>query len=160
MISLVDIALHDFVTNGVKEVFSTMLSMKINQLEPPPDVVFTGEKVISSVGFGGKAQGVVHLYFSKELALLVTTAMLGVKPEELNMDGEVKDVLGEMGNMVVGGVKSHLCDAGLTCQLTVPSITRGAEFQIDCKDPLIHQRFVFDCLSHRLLVELRVKPGE
>ena len=46
-------------------------------------------------------------------------------------DPEVNDVIGELCNMIGGTLKSNLCDAGFSCQLSLPAVLRGADLQIE-----------------------------
>jgi CheY-specific phosphatase CheX len=160
MPALDDISVKDFVTNAAKDVFSTMLSMKVDILDSNSEINYPGERVVGSVGFAGKVMGVVYIHVSCEFARLMTATMLGMKLEEVTDEVSINDVVGEMSNMVGGNVKSHLCDAGLTCALSIPSITRGIKFKIQCMDDARAERFVFKYQDHPILMELRIKPGE
>lgn len=160
MAALDDISVKDFVTNAVKDVFSTMLSMKVETLAPDAEVNYPGERIVGSVGFAGKVMGVVYIHVSSEFARIMTATMLGMKLEEVTDEVSINDVIGEMSNMIGGNVKSHLCDAGLMCALSIPSITRGLKFKIQCMDDARAERFVFKYQDHPVLVELRIKPGE
>ncbi|MDD2710493.1 MAG: chemotaxis protein CheX [Verrucomicrobiae bacterium] len=160
MVNLADISVRDYVTNGVKDVFSTMLSMKVEVLDPTTTVTFEGEKMVGSVGFAGKVMGVININLTCAFAAQIAGTMLGMDPKDLLAGTEVNDVIGEMSNMVGGNLKSHLCDAGLTCALSIPSITRGIKFQIESIEGTSHERFVFKYQDHFVAVDLRMKPGE
>jgi len=69
----------------------------------------------------------------------------GMDEDEIEGDEEVHDVVGELSNMIGGDLKSRLCDAGLTCELSIPTITSGKEFQVQPKGWTRHERFVFHC---------------
>ena len=57
-------------------------------------------------------------------------------------DEVVNDAIGELTNMVVGGFKNALCDAGYPCRLTIPSISAGRNF-LHRADELAVQRHVY-----------------
>ncbi len=57
-------------------------------------------------------------------------AMLDLNPEEIRDPDEVKDVMAEVCNMIAGNLKSGLCDAGLTCELSVPTLINGKDYRI------------------------------
>ena len=64
-----------------------------------------------SVGFAGEnVTGAVYLHLSAAFANRVAAAMLGLQPEEIMGETEVNDVVGEVTNMLTGGLKSWLCD--------------------------------------------------
>ena len=81
--------------------------------------------VVGSVGFIGDANGVVYVYVTEPFARTLASRMLGLAEAELDNHEMVNDVIGELSNMIVGAVKSRLCDSGVPCVLTIPSIVRG-----------------------------------
>jgi len=83
--------------------------------------------------------------------------MLGLPAEEMNNESEVNDVVGEVKNMVAGGLKSWLCDAGAVCAMSTPAIIRGTSFAIEPMPDVQRASLVFDCGEDRVLVEVHVK---
>jgi CheY-specific phosphatase CheX len=159
MTSIQDLLLRDLVSNAFTNVFSTMLKMTVELRPAGTDVNIPGERVVGSVGFAGKAIGVVYIHVSNEFAQAIAGAMLGMKPADLGTH-EVDDVLGEVSNMVGGNLKSSLCDAGLPCALTIPSITRGGDFHIQSMAGGRHESFAFKYESNEIFVRVDVKPGD
>ncbi len=152
--------LDDMVQSAVTEVFSTMLNTKI-QVEPPGAAIANGEPhVAGSVGFsGGSVCGVVYLYCSAVFARRITCNLLGLQDNEIEGDEMVNDAVGEMANMVVGQLKSRLCDRGITCVLTVPSIVRGTNFTIEAVSSTSRRLLAFRSQDNQqLVVEALVKP--
>ncbi len=160
MATVLDLNLRDFVSKAVVNVFSTMLSMQIELLPSDKDVTLPGQRVVGAVGFAGKAMGVVYIHVTDDFAKAIAGKLLGMKPEELNGSAEVNDVIGEVSNMVGGNLKSSLCDSGLTCALTIPSITRGGDFQVESLDGGRQERFAFKYQDQNVLVHLDIKAGE
>jgi chemotaxis protein CheX len=150
-------ALRQWVTETIPNVFNTMLSLKAvpaAEDAPPP----SGERVSGSVGLGGeRVTGAVYLHFSEPFARQVATSMLGMSPEEIGSDAEINDVVGELCNMVAGGLKSTLCDLGAPCAVSTPAIIRGSAFAIETPPDVPREVFVFDCHAHRLAVEVHLK---
>jgi CheY-specific phosphatase CheX len=148
---------RQFLTHHLADVFSTMVSMKAT---PAPEgmVPHFEERVTGSVGFGGEAvSGAVYLHLSADLALRVTSAMLGLPPEEIGGEGEVNDVVGEMTNMLAGGLKSTLCDLGATCAVSTPAIIRGRAYEIEAMPDVRRESMVFDCETECVSVEVHIK---
>ncbi len=146
--------------DGVAEVFQTMLSMKA---EPGPvsDPRTSGQPLIAgSVGFIGDANGVACVHVTAAFARCLASQLLGLPEAELQ-DGEmIRDVVGELTNMIVGSVKSRLCDAGLSCVLTIPTVVSGQSFRIEPVGAAQIRMLGFACGAHSILVELVMRPAE
>ena len=142
--------------DAIQSVFQTMLSLPLTPVEGSPPVRFP-EHVSGSVGFGGeKVIGAVYIHWSADFAKQVAAGMLGFTVEEVG-DAEVNDVVGEMCNMVAGGLKSTLCDAGAVCAVSTPAIIRGASFAIETVPEVRQERLVFDSQGNRIVVEVHIK---
>lgn len=123
--------LQELVKGAVSEVFSTMLSITT---QPDPSLKLinnSSQHIASSVGFVGQITGVIFIYSDDAFARVITSRMLGMDPKDVDEDEMVNDSMGELGNMVLGHIKSRLCDRGLSCVLTIPSIIRGTQFSIE-----------------------------
>jgi chemotaxis protein CheX len=79
--------------------------------------------------------------------------------DEIDSDEEVYDVIGELSNMIGGDLKSRLCDAGFTCELSIPSITSGKDFSIASKGWAINEVVCFQYQEHFALIEAFLKNG-
>jgi len=152
--------LKAIVSESVIDVFDTMLSARLDPTDRiPPDSL---EKIrnVGSVSFAGDATGMVSIHvgdnFSRELA----ADMLGMEIEELDGDEEVRDMLGELSNIVGGNLKSTFTDAGLACALSTPSYTTGTDFKIESLNMAKYERFAFGCGDNIVFVEMGVKISE
>lgn len=151
--------LKDFVVKSMSEVFNMMLSMDVEVLEEGMDNQLNGDRIVGSVSFAGRASGNINIHVNHDFAKVMTAEMLGMEPEEIESEEEIHDVIGETSNMVGGNLKSRLCDAGLPCELSIPSITSGGGFKIESKDWLRHEKIFFKNDPHVLAVEVFMKPG-
>lgn len=154
--------LEAMVQSAVAQIFDTMLSMKL-ELLPPNAKVENGEpQVAGSVGFSGsQLSGVVYIYSSVTFAQKLTAALLGLEEREITGSEMVNDAVGEMANMIVGQLKSELCDRGIMCVLTVPSIVRGANFTIRAVSSTSRRVLTFQCGgNHQLVVDALVRPAK
>jgi len=150
--------LRDYVSAHLSEVFETMLSLKAEPQPVPNADGFTGEHVSGSVGIAGQTvTGSVYLHLSTAFSLQATAAMLGMAPEEITGVADINDVVAEVTNMVGGGLKSWLCDAGATCVLTTPAVIRGTSFSIKPKPGVELIQLGFSCTGSNGLVEVHVK---
>jgi chemotaxis protein CheX len=84
--------------------------------------------------------------------------MLGLAEAELQGDEMVNDVIGELSNMIVGCAKPRLCDAGAPCVLTIPSIVRGQNFEIEPARRCNRRLLGFRCGVDHLVIELLMEP--
>jgi chemotaxis protein CheX len=150
--------LDDLVRSAVSEIFDTMLNLGIRGETPGAEITNGEPHVAGSVGFSGVVSGVVYIYSSVTLAKLITAGLLGLEPAEVSGDEMVNDAVGELANMVVGQLKSRLCDRGISCVLTVPSIVRGTNFTIEAVSSTSRRVLMFRCDNNQqLVVEVLVR---
>lgn len=146
----------EFMNRHLVDVFETMLSMKA-VLATESGLPQLEERVTGSVAFAGDhINGAVYLHLGAAFANKVAGAMLGLAPEDLD-EAEVNDVVGEVTNMLTGGLKSWLCDSGTECAVSTPAIIRGSSFVIEPVPDVKRERLVFDCNQNRMAVEIHVK---
>ena len=149
--------IKEFMSGHLTQVFDTMLSLKANPIDPIDPNQFP-ERVSGSVGFAGeKVTGSVYLHIPAAFATQATAAMLGMGEGETPGDDEVKDVIGEVTNMLGGGLKSWLCDAGAVCALTTPAVIRGQSFAVLTSSGVEKILLPFDCGQHRGQAEVHIK---
>ena len=108
--------------------FQTMLSLKIESIDPREATPLLGEHLLCNIDFSGKVVGHVLLRMSHDAGRLIASGILGIKPEEMQDLNEVRDVAGELLNIMTGNFKSNLCDAGLECKLSPPDVRSTADF--------------------------------
>jgi CheY-specific phosphatase CheX len=149
--------LKSFVGNAVNEVFETMLSMEVEFTNAHSQRNIEGNRIVGSVSFAGELIGSVCIHVPDVLARLMTAAILGMQLEEVQGEEEVNDVIGEVSNMIGGGLKSRFCDYGLNCELSIPSITSGTDFKIESRDWARHESFVFRHQQHFGILEVFIK---
>jgi CheY-specific phosphatase CheX len=157
--SINEIDLRGFLSQAIRNVFNTMLSIKINPSDVEPLEAISGECIVGIVGFAGKAVGAVYIHVSESLAKIIAARILGKKIEDVSST-MVNDVVGEVCNMVAGNLKSSLCDHQFKCALTIPSVTRGSNFQIRTKYGTRQEQLTFAYEQHRIILEVDIKPGE
>lgn len=151
--------LKSFINKVVIDVFDTMLSMDVEETNSDFPAAGDEDKIVGMVSFVGKAMGSTCILVNETFAHLITAAMLGMELDEIEGDEEVFDVLGELSNMIGGDMKSRLCDAGFNCDLSVPSITKGKDFEIEPTDWTRHEKIAFSRGEDIILVELYLKSG-
>jgi len=154
IIQLNDVA--GYMRRHLTDVFDTMLAMTA-EFMPAAGLPSTKDRVTGSVGFAGDdVHGAVYLHLPAPFAIQAAAAMLGLPLEEITGDAEVNDVVGEMTNMLTGGLKSWLCDAGRPCAVSTPAIIRGA-YVIEPLPEVEREFLVFDCNGTHIVVEVHIK---
>ncbi len=157
-IAIAPAEVRSYISGHLESVFDTMLSLKAVPLPEIGAAGFTSERVTGTVGMAGeKVTGQVYLHLSEPFAIQATAAMLGMTPEEISGHAEVNDVVGEVTNMLAGGLKSWLCDAGATCALTTPAVIRGTSFAVTPKPGVELIALAFESQNTRGLVEIHIK---
>ena len=138
-----ELDLRGLISGAMNDVLNTMLSMDLELGDEGAQANVTGERIVDSVGFAGKAVGSVSIQVNEAFARSITAAMLGMEEGEMEGDEAVHDVIGELSNMAGGDLKSRLCDGGLDCELSIPSIITGSDFKTEIKGWERHESLVF-----------------
>ena len=149
-----------FVANATKEVFATMFSMEVVLPDGELQTVDEGDRIVGSVSFAGDVMGSFNVHVNDNFARLMTANMLDMEVDEIEGEEEVHDVIGELCNMIGGDLKSRLCDAGMQCKLSIPSIASGNNFIIESRGWARKERLGLQHQEHTALVEVYIKPGE
>ena len=149
-------AVEEFTRAAVRDVFNKMLRLEVKDDQAPALAPESAGHIIGSVGFIGRATGIVYLSAGVGLARVVTGNMLGITETEMD-DGMINDAFGELSNMVVGSVKSRLSDSGWPCVLTIPSIVRVNGMQIESAADAKRGFFAFRTAERQLIIEIAVK---
>jgi chemotaxis protein CheX len=147
------------ITRGVADVFKTMFGLEAVEAAAAEPRASNEPLVAGSVGFIGDVNGVVYLEVTDAFARTLASRMLGLAEAELDGEEMVNDVIGELSNMVVGGVKSQLCDSGAPCVLTIPSVVRGQRLSLEPLRSSERRLLHFRCAEDDLIVELIVKQA-
>ena len=151
--------IQNAIAKAVQNVFRTMLRRDVTS--SPNPAAHASFDMLASVGFVGTANGVVYLCLSNALARFATGEMLGLSPgdAEMNDPEVVKDAIGEITNMTVGGFKNQLCDVGFPCKLTLPVIVRGNDLEVVGVKDATRYVFEFHCAGLTLTADIQLKSG-
>lgn len=145
------------VNKSVLETFQTMLSMDLAKVGKVTDPGLNETRLVGAVHYAGEVVGTMSVHVSQQFARLITLGMLGLSEDELDSDEEVKDVLGELANIISGNLKSDFLDADLACVISTPSITRGSDFKIKQSKIGEDFRWIYRHKEHELSIELSLK---
>ena len=148
------------VGDSIIELFDTMLSLEVDLSDREPFQGSEDFRVMGAVDFAGGVHGSIQFQVSNTFARMITAGMLGQELDEVQDIETVKDVIGEMTNILGGNLKSAFCDTGLDCQISTPSLTVGSDFNIEILNMDRYERFAFKLNDHDILVEVCVKIDE
>jgi len=114
---------------GTIEVLKTMAF-----IEPRPGKPFLKKDNLAKgdvsgiIGLTGSAKGSLALSFSEPCIVRIVASMLGEDIRELN--GDVKDAVGEITNMVSGVARKKLEADGLSILAAIPTVVSGKNHSI------------------------------
>ena len=152
------LAMSDPLLRAVIKTFHTMLAIELKTVPQRELAPLENEHILGEVTFEGKTSGVVHLRLPNSSIALIGDRLLGLTPEDLADETISNDVIGELCNMIVGNFKSNLCDAGLTCKLSLPKITRTNDFKLHVISGGTSERQGFRADEIDFLADLSVNP--
>jgi chemotaxis protein CheX len=79
------------------------------------------------IGLAGDLKGILAIQCPGVVAMGITGAMLGMEVTELGEDA--KDAIGEIANMVAGGLKAALAPSGRKIELAIPTTIIGTSIR-------------------------------
>lgn len=152
------LAMSDPLIRAVQKTFNTMLNIELKNVAPKTLDPFHFYHIVGEVNFSGKATGLVQYRLPLEFLPVLGHRLLGLSAADMQDDATANDVIGELCNMTVGNFKSNLCDAGLTCKLSPPTLLRTEEFQLNVVEGGTSERYGFHSKEVRLYADLSVNP--
>ena len=151
--------LAGYVISATMEVFSTMVMMEVKGDFPLKEPVSRFKcSITGMVGFAGTYSGVISIHCPVELALKVTSNMLGVECDEVNDD--LNDAIGEIANMLGGSVKQVLSKGGLDVKLSIPTVISGEDYTVNSLSDNDCVVVPFTVEGYTLLVGLTLKKDD
>lgn len=114
---------------STQSVFATMLGSDVEVVdgsEYPKNVAFDISGIIS---FSGAVQGSAVISLDKEVALAIAETLIGVRPE--GIDEDVRDMVGELANMIGGNSKERLANTEVSLGLPTVVTGRGHEVSFE-----------------------------
>jgi len=131
------VCLSKLFLDSAKEIFATMIFMDMLPAEPS-DCEIEGEAVLSSITFKGGLEGCLGICCEKPCAQAITMNMLGFDSAEAITDEEMCDAIGEVVNMVMGGVKRRLHETYSNLEISIPSVVNGRKLKSNLGDGARH----------------------
>jgi chemotaxis protein CheX len=114
----------EIVAQIVESIFSTMMGTEVSHCDTP--WLSAGDRLTSSVFLEGEWNGAVSLECTQRQACQFAGEFLSMDPPGA-VDDDVRDVLGELVNMIGGNLKSAIADR---TQLSMPSVVDGSNYEL------------------------------
>jgi chemotaxis protein CheX len=148
----------DFAKNIVEsteEIFATMIFMDIAAQKPLPQQKLSLEHHVSAmIGLSGSSlTAMLGIHCPMEVGLAIAGAMLGMDIEEI--DSDVKDALGEIANMLAGGLKERLAGIDDTLSLAIPTTVAGKSYNITAPKGYQQELIPFTIKQGQFFVEIK-----
>jgi len=119
-------AIEKYIIDATLDLFATMVFLDISPQEPLVGRDDTIDSSLTSmIGLAGDLKGVLAVHCPGPAALGIAGAMLGMECSEI--DDDVKDAIGEIANMVAGGLKSALAADSIKTDLAIPTTVLGKQ---------------------------------
>ena len=112
-----------------EEIFSTMLFMDVAPQQPlAAEKRIMDCQVSAMIGLSGGFSAMLGVHCPAPVGLGIAGAMLGMKLDEV--DADVKDALGEIANMLAGGLKERFSQEDIALDLAIPTAISGKSYTI------------------------------
>ncbi len=127
--------INPFVTAGMKVLESVIDSRPEPGQLAVRSATFTTQQVSIVIGVTGAVQGQAVYGMSLVTATKVAAAMSSMPA--MAFDEMASSAIAELGNMISGHATTLLSEAGYECQITPPTLVRGADVEIATATPAL-----------------------
>jgi chemotaxis protein CheX len=129
----------DVLVKIVQSVFDTMMNLAVSPCDAQWD--HSGDRMTSLVYLTGDWNGAVMLECTPQQACQFAGKILCMDPPE-TADDDVRDVLGELSNMIGGNMKSGMSTG---VRLSMPSVMNGRDYDVRVCGSEVQERIAFQC---------------
>lgn len=121
------------VAQATQDVFQTLIGweMHVDGITVNKGPTDGGAELNAIISFNGTMSGAFILHCPEALAAAIASEVLGTPCEEGSAD--TKDAIGELLNMIAGGVKNHYQSQADPFKISVPTIVTGTDFSVHVK---------------------------
>lgn len=136
------------IVETTEEIFNTMIFMEITAEAPlEQGKQALGCHISAMIGLTGGFSAMLGIHCPEAVGLAIAGAMLGMEIEEI--DADVKDALGEIANMVAGGLKEKFAVENIDLELAIPTAISGKSYTI-----------ASSTRSNRVIIPFSVEQGQ
>lgn len=127
--------INPFVTAGIQVLESVIDSRPEPGQLAVRSATFTTQQVSIVIGVTGGVRGQAVYGMSLVTATKVAAAMSSMPA--MTLDEMASSAIAELGNMISGHATTLLSEAGYECQITPPTLVRGADVEISTATPAL-----------------------
>ncbi len=110
---------------SASEAFETTVMLPIEQAGPPESQLDPSKSLVGSITFTGNLQGAINLHCHQDVGEKIAKSMLMAEDDETLDDSEILDAVGEVVNLVIGGMKSRIQDFVGDLDISIPTVLKG-----------------------------------
>jgi chemotaxis protein CheX len=129
----------DVLVQIVQSVFATMMDLEVSACDATWSS--TGDRITSLVSLMGDWNGAVLIECNPQQACYFAGRILAMDTPEV-VDDDVRDVMGELANMVGGNMKSGMSTG---VRLSMPSVMYGRDYDVRVCGSEVKERIGFQC---------------
>ncbi len=119
-----EICFSDIILESATEIFETMAFMSVEKASEPKQNI-DGDSLLASITFKGALEGCLSICSGMPCTKAIAINMLGTESEEEIQPKDIADALGEMANMIMGGVKSRVLESIGAIDISIPTVVHG-----------------------------------
>jgi len=127
------LCLSEALISSAKEIFSTMVFMDLTEATEP-DLQSDDKSLLGSITFKGGIEGCLAIGCGASCAKAIAMNMLGIESADEVTEEGVCDAIGEIANMVMGGIKSRVLKSVNTLEVSIPSVVSGRDLKNNLGD--------------------------
>ncbi len=137
-----------------EEIFATMIFLDLAVAEPlTQGKEDLGCHISAMIGLSGDFNALLGIHCPAEVGLAIGGAMLGMDLDEI--DDDTKDALGEITNMLAGGLKEAFAAEGTNLLLAIPTTISGSSYKISAPSGSNRIIIPFDLEVGRFYIDLK-----
>jgi len=137
----------------VESVFMTMMSLDVSSSDASWSPA--GDRLTSFVHLTGDWNGAVLFDCNPRQACQFAGRILSMDPPDI-VDDDVRDVLGELANMIGGNMK---CCMPAGVQLSMPTVMEGRDYDMRICGSQVLERIAFQCADGHFWVTVLSTKG-
>jgi len=141
------------IIDATSDIFSTMIMLEAIPGSPLTEKMLSFHESISGIlGFSGDIKGMLRIHCPDRVAMAITGSLLGMEVNQI--DDDVNDAIGEIANMVAGGLKVNLAKDNKNIDLSIPTAIGGKAYTVHSMASAERITVPFALETGQMLVEL------
>jgi len=115
------------IQESAKEAFETMIFLPFEETGEGNTQTGDSDLLVCSITFTGQLLGCFLVQCDKTCAEKIAKSMLMTEGDDPLAETEICDALGEVVNLILGGIKSRLSEVVTDLNISIPSIIKGQQ---------------------------------